>query len=288
MSGTPVDDLRAELAAGQAVVVVGSGVSVAATGNASAASWTGLLENGVAYCQSLLGPTLPQGWAERRRGQLASGDTEELISAAEDITRRLGGPGGGEYLNWLEQSVGQLIVTRPELLEALAGLGVPLATTNYDGLLEQATDLPAVTWRDGVRVEQVLRGRRSRVLLGACITAGLAGRSITIVGRRRWRVGWRCCRSRADAGARGGRELHGRPDRDDDVDQADTGDDQPDAEQLGGDEQSTATLRSPLATGLEPLVAAGGRLRGGRLRCRLWHRAAPVSASVVRYMYCNP
>jgi hypothetical protein len=164
MGATPLDDLQAELAAGQVVVVVGSGVSVAATGNAPAASWTGLLEDGVAYCQSLLGPSLPPGWAERRRDQLASGDTEELISAAEDITRRLGGPGGGEYLNWLEQSVGQLTATRPEVLEALAGLGAPLATTNYDGLLEQATGLPAVTWRDGVRVQQVLRSQRKAVL----------------------------------------------------------------------------------------------------------------------------
>jgi hypothetical protein len=164
MGATPLDDLRADIAAGQAVVVVGAGVSVAATGNAPAASWTGLLEDGVAFCERLLGPSLPDGWAERRRDQLASGDTEELISAAEDITRRLGGPGGGEYLRWLEQSVGRLSATHPEVVEALAALGVPLATTNYDGLLEQATDLPAVTWRDGARVQQVLRGQRQAVL----------------------------------------------------------------------------------------------------------------------------
>jgi tetratricopeptide (TPR) repeat protein len=164
MSTAPLDDLRAEIAAGQAVAIVGAGVSIAATGNAAAASWAGLLEDGVAYCEHLLGPSLPARWAEIRRAQLSSDDTEELISAAEDITRRLAGPGGGEYRRWLEQSVGQVTATRPEVLEALAALGIPLATTNYNGLLEQATGLPTVTWRDGAQVEQVLRGERKAVL----------------------------------------------------------------------------------------------------------------------------
>ena len=64
----------------------------------------------------------------------------------------------------MEQSVGQLTATRPEVLEALAGLGIPLATTNYDGLLEEATTLAAVTWRDGAKVERVLRGERKAIL----------------------------------------------------------------------------------------------------------------------------
>jgi hypothetical protein len=75
MGATQLDDLREELAARQAVVIVGAGVSVAATGRAPTASWVGLLD-GVAYCEALLGPSLPDGWAGRRRAQLASGDTE--------------------------------------------------------------------------------------------------------------------------------------------------------------------------------------------------------------------
>jgi hypothetical protein len=82
----PLDDLRAELAAGQGVVIVGSGASVAATGGAPTASWVGLFNDGVAYCEALLGPSLPAGWAERRRSQLASGDLDELIGAPEHLT----------------------------------------------------------------------------------------------------------------------------------------------------------------------------------------------------------
>jgi hypothetical protein len=164
VGATPLDELREELAAGRAVVIVGAGVSVAATGGALTASWTGLLEDGVTYCESLLGPSLPAGWAERRRAQLASGDTEELISAAEDLTRRLGSPDGGEFARWLERSVGRLEASRPAVLTALAALGMPLATTNYDGLLETATGRPAVTWRRGALVEQVVRGDSDAIL----------------------------------------------------------------------------------------------------------------------------
>jgi hypothetical protein len=144
LGATPLDDLRAEVAAGRAVAIVGAGVSIAATGNAPSPSGRGCWRTVSPYCDGLLGSSLPAGWAERRRAQLASGDTEELISAAEDITRRLGGPGGGEYLRWLERSVGRLTATRPEVLDALAALGIPLATTNDDGLLD---GLPRVTWR---------------------------------------------------------------------------------------------------------------------------------------------
>jgi hypothetical protein len=164
VGATPLEDLRAELAARRAVVIVGSGVSVAATGGAPTASWVGLLNDGVAFCEALLGPTLPSGWGDRRRSQLASGDLDELVGAAEDLTRRLGGPTGGEFGRWLTQGIGNLRATSPAVLQALAALAVPLATTNYDGLLEGVTGRPAVTWRQGALVEQVVRGDTQAIL----------------------------------------------------------------------------------------------------------------------------
>jgi hypothetical protein len=41
---------------------------------------------------------------------------------------------------------------------------VPLATTNYDGLIEEVTRLPTVTWRDGARIQRVIRGDENGVL----------------------------------------------------------------------------------------------------------------------------
>jgi hypothetical protein len=43
-------------------------------------------------------------------------------------------------------------------------LQVPLATTNYDDLLERVTQLPAVTWRDQAKVFRVLRGEAQAIL----------------------------------------------------------------------------------------------------------------------------
>jgi tetratricopeptide (TPR) repeat protein len=64
----------------------------------------------------------------------------------------------------LRESVGALQAERREALEALRDLHVALATTNYDGLIEEVTELPPVTWMDGARVERVLRGDEPGVL----------------------------------------------------------------------------------------------------------------------------
>jgi tetratricopeptide (TPR) repeat protein len=150
------NDLREQLARRQAVVVVGAGVAVAATDGAPTASWLGLLHDGVARCEAMA-HDLPQGWGDRVRAQIDSGDVEALLSAAEDVTRRLDGPGGGEYRRWLRESVGSLTVTQPGVIERLADLGAPIVTTNYDNLIEEVSGLPTVTWRQGAQVQRVVR-----------------------------------------------------------------------------------------------------------------------------------
>lgn len=156
-SGRLVADLRQDLANEQVVVLVGAGMSIGASGNEPVASWIGLLEDGVGRCEELALKPVPDGWGEWTRKQLHSGDVEELLLAAEAITGRLGGPEHGEYRRWLRETVGSLPLRDDAVLTALRDLNVPLATTNYDGLLEQVTGWPAVTWRDGAQVQRVLR-----------------------------------------------------------------------------------------------------------------------------------
>ena len=50
------------------------------------------------------------------------------------------------------------------MIEAIAALGVPIATTNYDSLIEQVTEWPSITWREGNEVERVLRGESQAVI----------------------------------------------------------------------------------------------------------------------------
>ena len=64
MSRLLIEDLRGELAGGRVIVLVGAGVSAGATGGAPVASWTGLLEDGVARGREALAlRPLPAGWA---------------------------------------------------------------------------------------------------------------------------------------------------------------------------------------------------------------------------------
>jgi hypothetical protein len=151
----PLDELRYAIARRQALVVVGAGVSIGATDRNPVASWTGLLEDGVGRCKAVA--SMSDEWVSRRKADLASGDMDELLAVAEQVASKLGAPRGGEYRRWLRETVGTLRAVHREVLEALRDLNVKIATTNYDGLIEEITRWPAVTWQDGSKVERVLR-----------------------------------------------------------------------------------------------------------------------------------
>ncbi len=156
-------DLRNLIAERRLLVVVGSGVSIAATKNAPAASWPGLLELGAARCREL-NPSLDDEWEKRLIGEITSGDLDDTLSAAEKISHKLQAPTGGEFSRWLRETVGALQLREPAVLEALGDLQVPLATTNYDDLLERITKLPAVTWRNQAKVFRFVRREEQAIL----------------------------------------------------------------------------------------------------------------------------
>jgi hypothetical protein len=131
------EDLRKEIAAGRVLAIIGAGVSIGATRNAPVASWTGLLRDGVERCAAVI-PSLPANWKDRSVADLESGDLDDLLATAGKIAAKLGAPAGPEYRLWLRETVGALRAEDRAVLEALRDLGVPIATTNYDGLIEEA------------------------------------------------------------------------------------------------------------------------------------------------------
>ncbi len=157
-----IQDLRNQIARGRLLVVVGSGVTVGATQNAEAASWSGLLKLGAARCRAL--HHLDDDWQKRVLGEIESGDLDDTLSAAEKVSSKLGAPRGGAFSLWLRETVGALEPRDSSVLEALRNLRAPLATTNYDGLLERVTELPAVTWREQAKVFRFLHGENPAVL----------------------------------------------------------------------------------------------------------------------------
>jgi GTP-binding protein EngB required for normal cell division len=145
MTHAVLDDLKAQIASRRAVLVVGSGVSVAATNNAPAASWTGLLKHGVERCVELDGH-LAGDWHDRTLADVTSGRLDDLLAGASKVRRTLCRQ--NEWSRWLEDTIGTLKASRFELIDALGSLNAPILTTNYDDLLERRLHRHAITWMD--------------------------------------------------------------------------------------------------------------------------------------------
>ncbi|HEV3459918.1 MAG TPA: tetratricopeptide repeat protein [Thermoanaerobaculia bacterium] len=151
---------------GRGLVVVGTGVTLAAvagTERAGLASWEGLLRDGIAHCVRFARQN--EAWAAALRVRLAAPRAEDLLAVAGEVCAALNAPGLGEMGRWLRDTVGCFETAQREELEALRELGLPLATTNYDGLLEAVTGLAAATWQDTAVVEDLLHGKAPRAIL---------------------------------------------------------------------------------------------------------------------------
>lgn len=161
-STTTVDaiaHMRASAASGKLVAVIGTGVSLALTGGANRAlSWNGLIENGFEYgtTKGTISVSQKLSW----EAQLGSTDVDEVLGAAEFMSRKLGAPNGELYGRWLENVFKEV---RPETNEmalailALRAAAIPLCTLNYDPLLERVTGLPSITLKETSKVASWIR-----------------------------------------------------------------------------------------------------------------------------------
>ena len=126
-----VGKLRAALGQpGGAVLFVGAGASIHATGRGEAASWHGLLVEGLRRCAE--DHAAPAEW-QREVSDLI--DAGEMSEAGDRITLQLGGRQSAAHAEWLRDTVGSLRVQDVSWLEAIVGTGQRLVTTNYDDLL---------------------------------------------------------------------------------------------------------------------------------------------------------
>lgn len=155
------DDFRQRITNREAILIVGAGVSIAASGNSPTASWKGLLESGIDHCVALKALDIPN--AENLKRQLDSSDTDLWLGAAQVVERKLKNS-SGEFDVWLREKVGSLKATNRAVVEALAQLNLPLFTTNYDGILEEVTGQRPVTWRQHGDLERVVRGELQAIV----------------------------------------------------------------------------------------------------------------------------
>src|SRR4051794_33065745 len=113
--------LREAARSGKLIAVVGTGVSMALTnGKAPAFSWKGLIENGFAYGVKKGRITALQSRAWKN--QLKSSDIDDLLGAAEFVTRKLEGPSGDLYARWLESVFKAVEPEKNEMARAIRAL----------------------------------------------------------------------------------------------------------------------------------------------------------------------
>lgn len=144
------EKLIEQLRAGRVVVVVGAGVSKSVTDGADNAAWTGLVKSGIDRVADTLSVT--KNWSSIQdlalEDALESETPDDLIGVASAVASKLKGSSAQAYANWLSETIGELKVLKPEVPMAIARLGVPIMTTNYDTLLETVLQRNSADWTD--------------------------------------------------------------------------------------------------------------------------------------------
>ncbi len=129
------------------LLVVGSGISMACTSESTRrfASWTGLLESGIGFCESE-GRLDRKGAASFRKSLKKTPTLGDLLKIGHEIETRLR-DNAHSFARWLNDTVGSLTPTENRDIIVLMGrLGRGLLTTNYDTLLEQGLGHQPATW----------------------------------------------------------------------------------------------------------------------------------------------
>jgi tetratricopeptide (TPR) repeat protein len=165
----PYADLAAVIRERRAVLVAGTGISIAATRADPRASWAGLLKNGLEWLRAH--ELISEGKAQAHLSLMEEegAETHHFVSAAQDIVKQMGGQGSVHFKTWLEETVGSLVPTDRGCLialDALRGHGNLLATTNYDSLLQgESGRLTPVTWSQGEEFLTAVRRRQIDAVL---------------------------------------------------------------------------------------------------------------------------
>lgn len=145
------------------LILAGIGVSQATCQDADALSWKGLLKNGLERCGEI---GVDESRLANQKTILSNpaSTADDYIDVATFITRELRSVQVGQYGRWLAEVFRPITPTNNRLVRALRSLGVNLATTNYDHLIESVGGGSAMTWREPGRCSEFLRGQNGDVL----------------------------------------------------------------------------------------------------------------------------
>ncbi|MGY4712759.1 SIR2 family protein [Mycolicibacterium sp. CBM1] len=142
------------------IVVCGAGITAATAPSSPYGSWRSLLEHGI---QTVVDYDNREAeWAENVRKSIElARHPSDYVNVAESVTIRLG---KRNFPRWLTETVGSISPEKPELIEAIAQLSAPIATTNYDTLVERVTNRDAITWQNPDNMHRALAGKLRAVM----------------------------------------------------------------------------------------------------------------------------
>jgi hypothetical protein len=147
------DALGEVVSGGTAVVWAGAGIASALSRGALLATWSGLVAFGLQRCVDVERISRERAAALQARARTSVANTVIVCQEIEAALRR-----AGEWERFWFDFNRSLRVVDGSVGRALAGLRVPLITTNYDSLLEQATGRRSVTWHHPEQIERVMSG----------------------------------------------------------------------------------------------------------------------------------
>ena len=163
---TPAEQLEQELVTypSRVTVVAGIGVSLATCGGHKSATWKGLLRHGLQRCHDVCGTDTDLLATQRAILDNPKAPPHAWINVGQFITDELNAKRPGLFSAWLNDSIGAIKHIDTRLVCALGDLGVNLATTNYDGMIEVGTNRTPITWRDQASAANFFRGSSQDVL----------------------------------------------------------------------------------------------------------------------------
>lgn len=160
-----MQELQEAVAKGRCVFIVGTGFSISSSNRAACASWNGLIEQSLEYMKQRNMALEP--WFVMIKGMydyaISAGDTGTLVSVAGLIQEKIRECGDIALSNWLRETVGQLKIQDKTWAEALDAVGCPILTTNYDTLLEQATNRQSASWMDTGEIQNILVSNSTKI-----------------------------------------------------------------------------------------------------------------------------
>ena len=156
-----LDDLKALVGQRKVLAVLGAGVSANATWKATrqAPDWLQLIETGVRRCQALQSDADECDLHLKKLAEKKTG--KSLLRAASFVEEEL--KEKGEFGRWLRDEFESLKAEKPQILQVIHQLGIPIVTTNYDDLLEAETKLKSLDWTQGGKLARVAREEDRRV-----------------------------------------------------------------------------------------------------------------------------